>query len=120
MRRFLLVATVLLATGCAEKAQPPTGVGGTRGVSSTGNPVDTTAVSIGDNAFSPSSVTIKVGGVVTWTWTGSNQHNVTWTDSTVAPSPTQTAGTYSRTFTVAGTFTYSCTVHGETGSVVVQ
>src|SRR5436853_7865002 len=33
----------------------------------------TTSVSVGDNFFSPSSVTINMNDSVKWTWTGNNQ-----------------------------------------------
>jgi plastocyanin len=36
-------------------------------------------------------------------------------------SPTQSDGTYSRTFAAAGTYTYHCTVHPSmTGTITVQ
>src|SRR6266581_2948603 len=37
----------------------------------------TVPVSIGDNFFSPSSVTVNVNDTVTWTWAGANNHSST-------------------------------------------
>jgi len=66
-------------------------------------------VSIGDDFYSQSNVTIVVGGTVTWTWTGSNNH------STFSPgdwdSGEKPTGTFNRTFDSAGSFNYFCTVH---------
>jgi plastocyanin len=37
----------------------------------------TAAVSIGDDFFAPQTVSVMVGGTVTWTWTGFAPHTVT-------------------------------------------
>jgi len=73
--------------------------------------------------FSPQSVTIGVGGSVTWRFGGST-HNVTF--GALKPtggniSDTSPGNAVSRTFTTAGTYDYQCTRHnGMTGRVVVQ
>ena len=73
--------------------------------------------------FSPQSVTIPIGGTVTWQFSEST-HNVTFTGPSPAGGsiPDQNAGsTVSRTFATAGTFSYACTRHsGMVGEVVVQ
>ncbi|MDE3151542.1 MAG: hypothetical protein KGL93_04785, partial [Gemmatimonadota bacterium] len=77
------------------------------------------SISVGDNFFNPNSTTVKVGTTVTWTWSTSTTHNVTFADGT--KSGNMSGGTYSRTFNSAGTFNYQCTIHGGmTGAVVVQ
>ena len=81
-------------------------------------------VTVGDNFFQPATVTVirdASGAVVRWNWSGQNPHNVTF-DAGAPNSATQTSGTFSRTFTAAGSFTYFCTVHGRSmsGTVVVQ
>lgn len=83
------------------------------------------AVAIGDNFFAPSSLSVARGAggaVVTWTWGGTRLHNVTFDDGG-GTSPSQSGGTYTRTFTAAGTYTYYCSIHGRSvmsGSVTVQ
>ncbi len=67
-------------------------------------------ITVGDNFFNPSNFSATVGTPVVWTWTGSLEHNVTFDDQ--PPSATQSSGTFSRTFTAAGTFDYFCSVHG--------
>lgn len=81
-------------------------------------------VSVGNNFFNPTAVTIGVGGSVTWNWpgSGSNIHNVTFqTAGAPANIPNATTGSFARTFNTLGTFQYECTNHvGMTGSVTVQ
>ena len=82
----------------------------------------TAAVSLANSAFAPASVTIAVGGTVTWTNNDTMPHNVTSNDGAFPASPTLNAGqVFSHTFTTAGTFGYNCTFHGGmTGTVIVQ
>jgi plastocyanin len=80
------------------------GCGGTIGVSSA-------QVAISDNFYTPQTVTIFVGGTVTWTWAGTSPHS-TQSDTGLWSSPTQTRGTFSHTFSSPGTFPYHCAVHG--------
>ncbi|MEQ1691761.1 MAG: CHRD domain-containing protein [Gemmatimonas sp.] len=71
------------------------------------------------NTFTPTSVTVAVGGNVTWTFSG--EHNVLFS-GTGAPQdiPVTTSGSISRAFGTLGTFGYTCTLHaGMNGSVIV-
>ena len=85
-----------------------------------GPPPATASVTVGDFFFDPTATTIAVGGQVTWTWSGSAQHNVTFASGT--NSATQAAGTFSRTFGTAGTFPYQCSLHPSSmqGTITVQ
>lgn len=80
----------------------------------------TVQVSIIDFAFSPTPITINVGDTVTWTNNGAVTHTTTsltpgiWDSGFLQPG-----GTFSHTFTQAGTFDYECTIHGFTGRVIV-
>ena len=84
--------------------------------SETTEPTDQT-VSVQDDVFNPLTANVTVGGTVTWNWSGSNQHNVTFTDplsagGTAPASTTQAGGSYQLTFNTAGTYDYYCTIHG--------
>lgn len=74
------------------------------------------------HAFAPTSVTVARGGSVTWSNATGFVHNVTFTGSAAASSiPDIASGSAERTFSTAGTWSYSCTNHaGMTGRVIVQ
>lgn len=104
-RRLATVGFLLALAGCGSS---PTSSGGKM------------QVSVGDNFYNPSSVTVSVGDTVVWTWMGANQHTVTFDDG--PGSSTQASGSFQRVFTAAGTFPYHCLVHGVamSGTVIVQ
>src|SRR5205809_5158751 len=81
------------------------------------------AVNVGDNFFDKASEVVQVNHTVTWTWNGMNPHTVSFTGGPESGTPagtSQTSGTYQRTFTSTGTFSYFCRVHGSmTGTVTV-
>jgi amicyanin len=72
--------------------------------------------SSGSFAFSPASLTIKAGSTVTWKNTTAASHTVTSDDGksfdsgSANPIAAQ-SGTFSFTFTTAGTFAYHCAIH---------
>lgn len=106
---ILAFTVVAVLSGCGGKG--PTGNPG-------GGP---NAVTVSNNQFTPSNTTVNVGATVTWTWaSGAANHNVTFDDGPA--SFTKNNGTFSRTFSIAGTYGYHCTIHGAamSGSVEVQ
>ena len=110
--RFLLVIGAVLAiVGCS----------GDNGPTDTGNSGGNATVTVSDNVFTPSTVSVPVNNTVTWQWTSATvEHNVTFQG--VPPSPDQIDGSFARTFTAAGTFPYVCTFHaaqGMTGTITV-
>jgi len=80
-----------------------------------------TAVSIVDFAFQPATVTVPVGGTVTWTNRGNAPHTST-SRTGVWDSGRLTSGqSFSFTFRQAGSFAYFCMIHPQmTATVVVQ
>ncbi len=90
-------------------------------------------VKVADFVFAPANLSIKLGDVVKWSWTGEDvNHSVTATAgqaesfeshpgakiSEVTKAPA--GGSFSHVFTHEGTFTYLCRVHpGMTGKVTV-
>ena len=83
-------------------------------------PAATANVSIEDFDFNPPSSTVNVNDTVKWTWSGSAPHTST-SNTGLWNSPQQTSGTFSHTFTSAGSFPYHCTVHTfMTASVTVR
>ena len=71
----------------------------------------------------PAVDTITAGSAMTWTWSGNLPHSVrsTGTPAFTSSGVLTGAGSYSVTFTTAGTYKYDCGVHGAamTGTIVV-
>jgi plastocyanin len=85
-------------------------------------PVATTSVSMKNTAFSPADIVVPSGATVTWTNDDNTSHNATF--SSTAITSTETFATGSRSVvmpTTAGTYSYTCTIHGGmNGTVKVQ
>jgi len=103
------------------------GIGGYGGGGDGGNqtpPPANTVNASASLAFSPSTLTVNAGDVVTFAF-GSVAHNVAF-DNPNAATPTDIGGlntntSIQRTFTTAGTYNYHCTIHPfMTGAVVVR
>jgi plastocyanin len=86
-----------------------------------GNPAPAqAAVSMANTQFNPQNVEVRVGGVVTWTNNDAVAHNATG-GSGLATGDMNQGQSRSHTFTTAGTFAYSCTLHaGMSGQVTVR
>jgi amicyanin len=103
-------------SGSGSTPTPTTGTTPTATSAGSGQMVSITRDSSGSFAFSPTTLTIKVGSTVTWTNMTPAPHTVTSDDgksfdsglsNPIAPS----GGTYSFTFKQAGTFSYHCQIH---------
>lgn len=127
MKRFNM--TLIAAAVCAVSA---IGCGGSGGGYTTtpGNPGGTsnpttagpnTVTLTSDLTFSPGTMDVSKGTTVTWKWSPCADggyggyatcvsHSVLFDDG--VSSPTQTDGSFSRTFNAAGTFKYHCAIHG--------
>lgn len=79
-----------------------------------------TAVSISDFKFNPATLTVPVGATVTWTNKDEEPHTIAAKDGSFHSPGIDTNGTYSFTFTTAGSYDYICSIHPfMTGTVVV-
>ena len=118
---FALIAGVIILTkngnnGAMQNINPSQ-----TGNKNGGDAVATDKVAIQNFAYSPATVTVKVGTTVTWTNNDSVAHTVT-ADSGAGPDSGSLARgeTYQFTYQTAGTFTYHCTPHPYMkGTVVV-
>lgn len=78
-------------------------------------------VNMGDFFFSPATVTIAVGDIVTWRNTGHEPHTATADDGSFDTGTVVAGQSGSHMFTSAGNFSYICTIHPNmTGTVRVQ
>lgn len=133
--RMTLGLLISFAAGCGGSSTAPGS--GSNGNNGNNNPPPQTgpgstsdAITVGNNFFDPSATTVAVGTKVTWTWDacGSDgyggqtcvSHGIMFDDG--AQAPAQTQGTWTRTFSAAGTYKYHCTVHGASmsGTITVQ
>ncbi len=77
-------------------------------------------VTVANRSYTPQSITIPVGGTVTWVFDdGGMAHDVV-ADDKAFRSPLMESNSFKHTFTEPGTFTYHCTPHPDmTGTVIV-
>jgi len=132
---FALVGIVFLLSGCVAPSppihppatfQPSVPNPGTPTSSPTSPPV--VAITIQNYAFSPQTVTVQVGTMVTWTNLDPFQHQISSSATGVygpgqifESKPLGKGDTYSYTFTMTGNFQYFCTLHQSMrGSITVQ
>ena len=76
-------------------------------------------VSVGDNFYSPRSVSIDAGDTITWRNNGVAQHSATANNGSFDTGVFGAGASRSHTFSQAGTFSYFCTVHGQSQSGTV-
>lgn len=123
MTLFRLPWLLLALCACGGGSGGGGGGGPTRPPPPTGPPQATATVTMGAQTFTPTQVNLATGGTVTWNNGSGVLHNVTFAAATGAPAniPNHSSGSNQRTFAVAGTFGYSCTLHaGMTGQITVQ
>ena len=78
-------------------------------------------VSVRDNTFSPKMDSISVGDSVTFTWQGSQLHDLVFQDTTIGNVSSQSTGSVKRGFALPGIYLYRCTIHSSdfnTGSMI--
>jgi LPXTG-motif cell wall-anchored protein len=105
--------------GDSPPADAPSG-GGSSPVTTKVRKSASASVSIGDNFYSPASVSVTVGDTVTWRNNGQAQHSATANDGSFDTGVFGPGGSRSATFDSAGTFSYYCTVHGQVQSGTVR
>ena len=113
---------VLLLAGCSQPRPVATTAAPTTAMSTTvpAAPVRGDQVSIDGFAFAPVTLTVPAGTTVTWTNRDEEPHTVVAKDGSFHSPSLDTKGTYSFTFTKAGSFDYICSIHPfMTGTVVV-
>jgi len=111
-----------LSVGQATITAGISGATGSLMMTVTANPSGSATVSMPGFSFVPFTTTINVGGTVIYEF-GDVAHNVIFNRVTGAPADIQATRNQkvSRTFPVAGTFPYDCTLHpGMSGGGVVR
>jgi plastocyanin len=87
-----------------------------------GQPTATTSVEMKGFAFNPPAIVVSPGATVTWTNSDNTNHNVTFSNTAIASTTEFASGSKSIVMpTAAGTYAYTCTLHGGmNGTVKVQ
>jgi plastocyanin len=119
----LALAAVLViavfAAGCGGSGSSSTTAGvGTTTAGSAGGGAEVVMKNL---AFDPASVTIKVGETVKWTNQDSATHTVVADNGEFQSDNLAQGGTYTFTFSKAGTYPFHCSIHPSMkGTVIVQ
>ncbi len=115
--RLLAISSILLAMTGLLACQ---GYGATTPTTSS-PPASGNSVTLANFAFSPATLTVKVGTTVTWTNKDPATHTVTSDTGVFESGNLAASASYSYVFSKAGTFNYHCSIHPSMkGSVVVQ
>jgi plastocyanin len=115
----LLFAILNLSNSCTKSTMADmTGTGGDNGGS---KGPGTNEVFIQDMAFNPATITVAVNTTIKWTNKDAVAHTVTSDNGLFDSGTLVTGGTFSFTFTTAGTYPYHCTPHpAMTATVLVN
>jgi len=93
----------------ATSGQPPT------------PPPSGATVHMAGRTFTPSTITIGVGGTVTWLNDDDRQHTASATGGSFDSGVLNAGASYSRSFPSAGTFPFLCQIHPDmTGTILVS
>jgi plastocyanin len=120
-----LLASVLSLAGCSAPRPPaaaptPAMSMPSMSVTAPAAPVSGDHINIDSFAFVPAALTVHAGSTVTWTNHDEEPHTVAANDGSFHSPGMGTGGTFSHTFSAAGTFDYVCSIHPMMhGTVVV-
>ncbi|HBL52457.1 MAG TPA: plastocyanin [Candidatus Blackburnbacteria bacterium] len=132
---LLIIAVVLLynsrgksnvfvlpqASTAVSSPSPVTVAPSSTSLPSSSSSTQTSQVSIKNFAYSPATITVKVGTTITWKNEDSALHTVT-SDDTSGPLDSDqlaTGDTYSETFYTVGQFSYHCDPHSNMKAAII-
>lgn len=98
---LLLLALSFYAVSCSKSSDSGNGSKGP----------GANEVFIQNMAFDPATLTVTVNTTVTWTNKDAVTHTVTSNEGLFNSGNIPAGGTFSYTFTTAGSFSYRCTIH---------
>ena len=76
-------------------------------------------VSIVNMAFTPATITVTAGTTVTWNNNDNITHTVTADDDSYDSGNIGAGSSFTRTFSIAGTYPYHCTIHPSMKATIV-
>jgi plastocyanin len=108
---LLLIAILMISASCNKSSyNSMTGITSNPGTNGAGGP-GTNEVFIQGMAFNPSTITVTAGTTITWTNKDAIAHTVTSKTKLFDSGSIGANGTFSYTFTTAGTISYYCSIH---------
>jgi plastocyanin len=115
-------AMLLLASACSSNSSSPSSYSSPAPSSGGGGTPAPSTVTISGSQFSPSTLTVTKGTVVTWKNNDGIKHTATSDNATWDAGAMNAGATASFTFSTSGTFPYHCLIHGTgmAGTIVVQ
>jgi len=119
---FLLTASACGGSTTTTSSSPTTtSAGATTNAGTSGSTAGGTAtVDLSNTQFNPSTLTVVKGTTVTWSNDDPFSHTVTSSSGAFDSGTLKADGTYSYTFTTAGTYEYACTIHPSMkGTIIV-
>ena len=103
----LIVLSIEVFSGCTQQQSPPPTTGST--------------ITIKNFAFTPITLTVKVGTNVTWINEDSVPHQPKEDNGLFESSPLGNGQSFTYTFTTAGMYNYTCAIHSSMkGKVIVE
>lgn len=110
---FSLFAIMGISDSCSQSSNGMYGMGGGGGGGNGGGSGGPGAnqVWMQGYAFNPSSITVTAGTTITWTNKDPVSHTVTSDNSLFNSGSIGPNGTFSYTFSTAGTYPYHCSIH---------
>jgi plastocyanin len=118
LHRSLLLVSIMFALVVLVSASACSGYGTTSSTSSA-PPASGSSVTLSNFAFSPATLTVKVGTTVTWTNKDTATHTVVSDTGVFGSGNLATNASFSYTFSTAGTFTYHCSIHPNMKATVI-
>jgi len=111
---FVVIAVATAANYCSKGSSY-----GSSDSSGSNTGTNNTTVTMQNNVFSKTSLTIAKGTTVTWTNNDYTTHTVTADDNSFNSGDITAGQSYTKTFNTPGTFPYHCTYHSMMKATVV-
>ena len=109
--KILLSVSVIVVAGIFLSGCTPTSTNSSTDNNNSGEETSANTVTIKSMAFTPSTLSVKVGDTVTWKNNDGLTHTVTSDDDVFDSGAMSNGKSFTFTFNEAGTFSYHCEFH---------
>jgi plastocyanin len=118
LHRSLLLVSIMFALFVLVSASACSSYG-TPSSTAVSTPASGSSVTLSNFAFSPATLTVKVGATVTWINKDSATHNITSDTGVFQSGSMATNAAFSYKFNTPGTFAYHCSIHPSMKATVI-